>query len=102
MKLYLPVIVMASGNSCAHQISSKPRGLLKWKNMSRVVVAKEKFEYCYRGRNLKKSGTSARYVQAYTIETVQTHHISPFTLTFLLTTVYLCFTLILPICYVCF
>ena len=101
MKLYLPMIVMGSSNSHAHQIRSKPRVLLKQKNMSRAVVAKEKFEYCYRGRNLKKSGTSAKYVQAYTIKTAQTHHISPFTLTFLLTTVYLCFTLTFPMCCVC-
>lgn len=66
--------------------------------MSRAVVAKEKVEYCYRQRNLKKSGTSARYVQAHTIKTAQSHCISPFTLTLLLTSVYLCITLTCVLC----
>lgn len=69
---------MGSSNPHAHQKNPKPRVLLKWKNMSRAVAAKEKFAYRYRGRNLKKSGTSARYVQVYTIKIAETHHISPF------------------------
>jgi len=60
---------MGSSNSHEHLISSKTRVLLKCRMYLEQWEPKDNLNISTEGEKLKKSGTSARYVQAYAIET---------------------------------